>query len=287
MKSEPAQSQAAPEAHPCDDYPCYRLAFEDHDFLNADELRAVRLQIEFLKPERRLREDGVASTVVVFGSARLLSEDAARSECTRLEAELRERPSDAQLSADLAVARRRFAYARYYDEAQRFTTLVSERFQRDGRLDFVVCTGGGPGIMEAANRGAHEAGLRSIGFNIHLPREQRPNPYITPDLCFRFHYFALRKLHFLLRARALVAFPGGYGTLDELFEVLTLVQTGKSKRLPIVLVGAAFWRRAIDFDFLLAEGMIAAEDAKLFTIVDTAEEAVAAVCDFYGGVAPK
>lgn len=286
MKSEPAQTPP-PEAHPSDDNPCYRLAFEDRDFLNADELRAVRLQIEFLKPERRLREDGVASTIVVFGGARLLPEDAAHSECARLEAGLRERPSDTQLSADLAIARRKLAYARYYGEAQRFTTLVSERFQRDGRLDFVVCTGGGPGIMEAANRGAHEAGLRSIGFNIHLPREQRPNPYITPDLCFRFHYFALRKLHFLLRARALVAFPGGYGTLDELFEVLTLVQTGKSKRLPIVLVGAAFWRRAIDFDFLVAEGMIAAEDAKLFTIVDTAEEAVAAVCDFYGGVPPE
>lgn len=287
MKSEPAQTQAPPKAHPFDDNPCYRLAFEDRDFLSADELRAVRLQIEFLKPERRLREDGVASTIVVFGSARLLPEDAARSECARLEASLREQPGDAQLAADIAIARRRLAYARYYDEARRFTALVSERFQRDDRLDFVVCTGGGPGIMAAANLGAHQAGLRSIGFNIKLPREQQPNPYVTPELCFRFHYFALRKLHFLLRARALVAFPGGYGTLDELFEVLTLVQTGKSKRLPVVLVGAEFWRRVIDFDFLVAEGMIAAEDANLFTVVDTAEEAVAAVCDFYGGVAPE
>ncbi len=270
-----------------DESACLSLAFEDRDFLASEELRAVRLQLEFMKPERALRQEGIASTIVVFGSARLLPEDAARTRCADLDRRMHEDPDNTLLAAELARARRQLAYARYYEEARRFAALVSARFQREGRLDLVVCTGGGPGAMEAANRGAHEAGLRSIGFNIALPREQQPNTYVTPALCFRFHYFALRKLHFLLRARALVAFPGGFGTFDEVFEVLTLVQTGKSRRLPIVLVGAEFWRRAIDFVFLEAEGMISAEDVNLITIVETAEDALAAVCDFYGGRAPE
>ncbi|MBN8607024.1 MAG: TIGR00730 family Rossman fold protein [Caulobacterales bacterium] len=264
-----------------------RLAFEDYDFLRQDDLRGVRLQLEFLKPERRLRQEGVASTIVVFGSARLLPEEIARAECAGLEERVRQAPGDSLLVAELGRARRRLHYARYYAEARHFAELVSTRFQREGRLDFVVCTGGGPGIMEAANRGAHETGLRSIGFNIQLPHEQQANEYLSADISFRFHYFALRKMHFMLRALALVAFPGGYGTLDELFEVLTLVQTGKAKPLPIVLVGAQFWRRAIDFEFLEAEGMISADDRKLFAIVDTADAAVAAVCDFYDGKPPE
>lgn len=263
------------------------LAFEDRDFLRQDDLRGVRLQLEFLKPERRLREEGVASTVVVFGSARLVPEEIARAECARLEHCARQTPGDVSLAVELQRARRQLHYAHYYAEARHFAELVSTRFQREGRLDFVVCTGGGPGIMEAANRGARETGLRSIGFNIQLPHEQRANRYLTSELSFRFHYFALRKMHFMLRALALVAFPGGYGTLDELFEVLTLVQTGKAKPLPIVLVGAQFWRRAIDFEFLEAEGMISADDRKLFAIVDTADAAVAAVCDFYEGKPPE
>lgn len=281
------RNSAVPAPMPAGASASQRLAFEDYDFLRQDDLRGVRLQLEFLKPERRLRQEGVASTIVVFGSARLVPEDIAREEAARLEVRAKETPGDSLLVAELERARRRLHYARYYEEARRFAELVSARFQREGRLDFVVCTGGGPGIMEAANRGAHETGLRSIGFNIQLPHEQQANEYLSADLSFRFHYFALRKMHFMLRSLALVAFPGGYGTLDELFEVLTLVQTGKAKRLPIVLVGAQFWRRAIDFEFLEAEGMISAEERQLFAIVDTADAAVAAVCDFYSGEPPE
>jgi len=178
------------------------------------------------------------------------------------------------------------AQARHYEEARRFARMISTRFQQEGRRDFVVITGGGPGIMKAANRGAFEVGARSIGLNITLPHEQVPNPFISPELAFRFRYFALRKMHFLLRARGLVAFPGGYGTLDELFEVLTLVQTGKMARIPIVLVGRAFWRRVVDFDYLVEEGFVSARDVQLFTLVDTAEEIIAALKAFYGGRPP-
>lgn len=242
--------------------PSYRLAHQDTALLAEDDLRALRLQLELLKPERALRRYGISSTVVVFGSARILPPDSA---------------------PDTARARRQ---ARYLDEARRFAALVSRRFQQEGRRDFVVVTGGGPGIMEAANRGAWEVGARSIGLNITLPHEQVPNPFITPDLAFRFRYFALRKMHFAMRAKGMVAFPGGFGTLDELFEILTLVQTGKMAPIPIVLVGASFWRQAINFDFLIEEGMIAAADTALFTLVDTAEEAAAALQNFYHGRPP-
>ena len=243
------------------DNPSYRLAWEDPEFLMGDDLRAVRLQLELIKPEQQLRRHKVRSTVVVFGSARVLP------------------PAQAQTAKQIE-------YARYYEEARRFAQIVSLHFQQQERRDFVVVTGGGPGIMEAANRGAHDAGGRSIGLNITLPNEQVPNPFVTPDLCFRFRYFALRKMHFLLRAKAMVAFPGGYGTLDELFETLALVQTGKVERMPIVLFGTRFWRRAVDFEFLVEEGMISREDASLFTVVDRAEDAVAALQAFYRGVAP-
>jgi uncharacterized protein (TIGR00730 family) len=182
--------------------------------------------------------------------------------------------------------RRHLHQARYYEEARRLAHIVSSRVQREQRRDFVVVTGGGPGIMEAANRGAFEAGARSIGLNITLPHEQEPNPYISPELAFRFRYFALRKMHFLLRARTLVAFPGGYGTLDELFEVLTLVQTGKMPRIPIVLVGSEFWQRTIDFEYLVEEGFISTQDAQLFERADTAEDIVAVLAAFYGGTPP-
>lgn len=242
-----------------EDSPSYRLAHEDLDLLASDDLRAVRLQLELLKPERQLQRHNVRSTVVVLGSARLLSP---------------------------AQTRTQLAYARYYDEARRFAEIVSRRFQQEGRCDFVVVTGGGPGIMEAANRGAFDAGARSIGLNVTLPHEQQPNPFITPGLAFRFRYFALRKMHFLLRARALVAFPGGFGTLDELFEVLTLVQTGKMPRIPIVLVGSEFWSRAVNFKYLEQEGFIDAEDLQLFACVDTAEEIISVLHSFYGGRPP-
>lgn len=242
--------------------PSYRLADEDIDLLGADDLRPLRLQLELLKPERVLRQNGIRSTVVVFGSARIAA---------------------CETTPDTARAYRQ---ARYLDEARRFAALVSRRFQQEGRCDFVVVTGGGPGIMEAANRGAWEVGGRSIGLNITLPHEQAPNPFITPELAFRFRYFAIRKMHFTVRAKGMVAFPGGFGTLDELFEILTLVQTGKMTPIPIVLVGASFWRQAINFDFLIEEGMISAADAALFSLVETAEEAVAVLLDFYHGRSP-
>ena len=247
------------------DSPAYRMAQEDPAFLAQADLRPLRLQLELLKPEHALRSEGISSTIVVFGSARIASPDVAQ-----------ESPTDSR-------ARRQ---ASYYEEARRFAHLVSARFQQEGRRDFVVVTGGGPGIMEAANRGAFEVGARSVGLNITLPHEQEPNPYISPELAFRFRYFALRKMHFLLRARAMVAFPGGFGTLDELFEVLTLVQTGKMVRIPIVLVGTDFWRRVVDFDYLLEEGFISAPDLQLFTYADTAEEIVTVLETFYGGRPP-
>jgi hypothetical protein len=259
----------------------YRLAHEDMDFMASDDLRGVRLQLELRKPERELHKQGVGSTVVVFGSAHVKSPEVAQARLAELETQAANGPSDAHNPDSYALARRDLAHARYYEQARRFASLISSRFQQQKRSDFVVVTGGGPGIMEAANRGAHDVGARSIGLNITLPNEQKPNPYISPELAFRFHYFALRKMHFLLRARALVSFPGGYGTLDELFEVLTLVQTGKMPRIPIVLVGSEFWRRAIDFSYLVKEGFISSKDHQLFTVVDTAEEIVAILEDFY------
>jgi uncharacterized protein (TIGR00730 family) len=256
----------------------YRLAQDDPEFLAGDDLRPLRLQLEMLKPEHDLRAQGIDSTVVVFGSARVVPLAQAEAALADAESELRAGDASEPTTASrIAAARRQLVHAQYYEEARRFSHLVSTRFQQAGRRDFVVITGGGPGIMEAANRGAFEAGSRSIGLNITLPREQKPNPYISPELAFRFHYFALRKMHFLMRARALVAFPGGYGTLDELFDVLTLVQTGKMQRIPIVLVGRTFWRRAVDFDYLVEEGFISADDARLFTRVDAAEEILEAL----------
>lgn len=259
----------------------YRLAQEDVEFLAQDAQRSLRLQLEWLKPEQALRQHGIRSTVVVFGSARLVSSEDARASLEQLESQSTEQPDGPDLERARAAARRELARSRYYDEARRFASLISRRLQEEDRGDFVVVTGGGPGIMEAANRGAFDVGARSIGLNITLPHEQAPNPYTSPELAFQFHYFALRKMHFLLRARALVVFPGGYGTLDELFEVLTLVQTGKISPIPIVLVGNDYWRRVVDFDFLADEGFICEQDAQLFTRVDTAEEAVTALEEFY------
>ncbi len=253
--------------------PSYIPADRDVEFLQRDELRPLRLQLELLKPELIQREEGISSTIVVFGSSRLMEPARAKEVLTRAEADLKARPNDPGAKREVEVARRRLALARYYDEAREFGRLVSSTCQVNGRCDFVIVTGGGPGIMEAANRGAADAGGKSVGLNITLPHEQRPNPYITPSLCFQFRYFALRKMHFLLRAKALVAFPGGFGTLDELFETLTLLQTGKVSGITIVLVGRAFWDRLINWTMLVEEGLVSPEDLALFHYAETAREA--------------
>ncbi len=253
--------------------PSYRIAFEDFEFLAREELRPVRLQLELLKAELALQEHGIQSTIVVFGSTRIVDRETAEVALHHARQTSESLPGDATATALLRVAERRVANARYYDEARRFGALVSGECQRDGDYHCVVMTGGGPGIMEAANRGAHDIGAKSIGLNITLPFEQEPNAYITPDLCFQFHYFAIRKMHFLIRAKAMVAFPGGFGTIDELFETLTLVQTRKMKPIPIVLFGREYWSRVIDFEALAEEGSIAPEDLELFHYVETAEEA--------------
>ena len=250
----------------------YLKAYADMDFMGRKDLRAVRLQLELLKPELMLRENKIRSTIVVFGSARILSGAEAAGELQSAKENLTERPRDVELKRLVAVAEKKVELSHWYEEARRFSTLLSKAQQAGQDLEHVIVTGGGPGIMEAANRGAWECGAKSIGLNITLPHEQDPNPYITPELCFQFHYFSLRKMHFLMRAKALVAFPGGFGTLDELFETLTLVQTSKKRPLPIVLVGKTFWKRLVDFDYLAEQGMTNWGDNKLFKMVDTAEE---------------
>ncbi len=251
----------------------YKLAYTDTDFLLREELRPVRVQLELLKPELVQDEMGIESTIVVFGSARILAPDAAQAALDRAREE-----GDEQA---IKRAETRRVMSRYYEEARRFATIVATRSPGLETPVYIV-TGGGPGIMEAGNRGAFEAGSRSIGLNIVLSHEQSPNRFITPELCFRFHYFAIRKMHFLMRAIALVCFPGGFGTLDELFEVLTLVQTGKSTKRPILLFDRAFWTRLIDFDLLIDTGMIAAADLELFHFVETAEEAWDVLAAAYG-----
>jgi uncharacterized protein (TIGR00730 family) len=242
----------------------YSLAFADQKFLLREEMRPVRMQLELLKPEMIQNEQGIESTIVIFGSARIVPSDIAQ----RLLADA----ISANDETAKAIAQRHVAMSRYYEEARRFGRLVTEK-SRALETPIYVVTGGGPGIMEAGNRGAFDAGGKSIGLNIVLQHEQAPNPYITPELCFEFHYFALRKMHFLMRSVALACFPGGFGTLDEMFEALTLIQTGKSRRRPILLFGREFWTKLIDFDLLVETGMISALDLKLFRFVETAEEA--------------
>jgi uncharacterized protein (TIGR00730 family) len=256
----------------------YKLAFADERFLLREDLRPVRMQLELLKPELILQEERIAATIVMFGSARLVPMDVAE-----------QRLSEAESGNDkAAIARARMSLhmSRYYEEARQLSSLIT---QASKKLDekIVVVTGGGPGIMEAGNRGASEAGGPSIGLNIVLPHEQEPNAYITPRLCFQFHYFALRKMHFLMRSAGLVCFPGGFGTLDEMFEVLTLTQTGKVRKRPIVLVGREFWSKLINWEWLVDTGMIAAEDLQLFHLVETAEEAWAVLETALGLDAPE
>ncbi|MCB1882822.1 MAG: LOG family protein [Geminicoccaceae bacterium] len=264
--------------------PSFRLAFSDQDFLLHRDTRPVRLQLELMKPELKLREAGIESTVVVFGSARVPSPEEAEEGLAAAEAAYRQAPGDHDAGLGLARARRILERSRYYEEARRFARIVSKAGQDGGgKRRFVIVTGGGPGIMEAANRGAAEVGALSIGHNIVLPHEQAPNPYITPELCFRFHYFAVRKMHLLMRARALAVFPGGYGTMDELFETLCLMQTGKIKRrMPVLLFNEAYWRRLVDFEAMVEEGVIDRGDLDLLTFVETAEGAWDAIRRHYG-----
>jgi hypothetical protein len=262
--------------------PSSRRAHEDLGFLAHPDLRGLRLQLELLRAETILAEQGVGSTIVVFGGTRVVERTIAERRLADAEAHLAAGPADPARRRAVEVGRRVLSKARYYDEAREFARLVSSACARDGLCDFVVVTGGGPGVMEAANRGAFEAGAKSAGFTIVLPHEQEPNPYVTPALSIHFHYFAIRKMHFLLRARALVAFPGGFGTLDELFETLTLIQTRKMEPVPVVLFGREFWEKAIDLEFLVAEGTIAARDLDVVSYAETAAEAWETIARFHG-----
>jgi len=255
--------------------PAYKLAFQDMDFLLREDLRPVRFQLELLKPELLLDEADIASTFVFYGSARIPQPENA-------DALIEAAATDRQR----AIAERLKAKSVYYDEARKLARFASRVApDAEGKKQFVVCSGGGPSIMEAANRGARDEGRESIGLNIVLPHEQLPNEFVTPELSFRFHYFALRKMHFLLRARAVAVFPGGFGTFDESFELLTLVQTGKVKPLPILFFGRDYWRRVVNFEALVDEGVIAPSDLELFTFCETAEEGWACVCKHYSGMA--
>ncbi len=262
--------------------PSYKLAFSDDEFLLRDELRSVRLQLEWLKPDLIQDENGIESTVVIFGGARFLEPSVALEKCQKAENDLLASPNNSQLQAKLKAAKNVLNNSRYYDEARGLSRKITEMSNKLPGSQYVVVTGGGPGVMEAANRGAADAGGKSIGLNIVLPFEQKPNPYVTPELCFQFHYFALRKMHFLKRARGLIAYPGGFGTLDELFETLTLIQTQKIKPVPVVLMGKDYWQRLIDFDFLVEQGAIDEKDLNLFKIVETAEEAFSYLNQFWG-----
>ena len=252
----------------------YRLAFSDPEFLLRRETRGTRMQLEMLKPDLDQSEQGVENTVVVFGSARFLSPEAADKALV-----------DAQTQgnlAQIALAQRHVRNALHYEHARLFAHLVAGHSARLPLKDRIfICTGGGPGIMEAANRGAHEMGVPTVGLNITLPHEQSANPYVTPSLSFKFHYFALRKMHFMMRAKAMVAFPGGFGTLDELFEIITLVQTQKATPVPIILFGSHYWRRLINFDVMVEEGAISADDMSLLTFTDDPQEAWETIRAFY------
>lgn len=262
-------------------HPSYRLAFADDDFLMQDELRHVRLQLEYLKPQLILEQNQIKATVVVFGSARFVSRQQAEQMVAEAKTQLAQYPEALELQQKLKVAERQLKNSAYYEAAAEFSRIVTEHSQSCPDTSLMIISGGGPGVMEAANKGAYQAGGQSIGLNIVLPHEQKPNPYITPQFCFRFHYFAIRKMHFLQRARALVAFPGGFGTLDELFETLTLLQTGKANTVPVILYDKNFWSRLINFDLLVEEGLIKAEDMQLIQFVDTPEQAWQAICHCY------
>lgn len=280
-KKKPATEPAGDTAQSLS--PSYRLAFYDDDFMMREELRPVRLQLELLKPELVQQDLHIHSTVVIFGGTRIKDEASASKSLVRAEQNLLANPEDPLLQRKLKIAHRVLDKSHFYESARKLAYTITHESQVDecGPCEMVVVTGGGPGMMEAANRGALEAGGKSIGLNIVLPHEQEPNAYITPELSFQFHYFALRKMHFLMRAKALVAFPGGFGTLDELFETLTLIQTGKIAPVPVLLFGRDYWERIIDFDAIVDEGTIDIEDLELFSFVDSPEDAWAQIKAFY------
>jgi hypothetical protein len=262
------------------DHSSYRLAFADNEFLMQDELRHVRLQLEYLKPQLVLEQHNITATIVVFGSARFLSPDQAKTAIALAEKQLAAADTSQNQQA-LLRAKKQLDNSKYYTASQQFSALATRYSCCNPDCAMTIISGGGPGVMEAANRGAMDAGGDSIGLNIVLPREQQPNPYITPQFCFQFHYFAIRKMHFLQRARALVAFPGGFGTLDELFETLTLIQTKKAARVPVILYDKAFWQKLINFDMLVEEGVISASDLELIQYADTPEQAWQLILGYY------
>jgi uncharacterized protein (TIGR00730 family) len=261
--------------------PSYRVAYKDVDFLSHPRMRAARIELELQKPELIFEREKIDSTIVVFGSTRIPDPEVAAKQLEEARARLAETPNDPRRRRALARLERVAAKSQYYDLARRFAALVSSEGQRSGRYHYVVVTGGGPGIMEAANRGACDVGAKSVGLNIRLPMEQQPNPFITPELCFQFHYFAMRKFHFVLRAKALVIFPGGYGTLDELFECLTLRQTRRMQDIPIIIFGREYWKKAVNFQFLADEGAIDEADLDLFRYAETPEEAWDTIVRFH------
>ena len=282
-RDAPSSISGEPSVQQLLDSPSYRIAFHDKDFLMRNDARSIRLELEMIKPEGILRNYGVRSTVIVFGSARTLSRDRATKNLRAAESKAEMFKDDKQIQNELAHAKQNYEMSQYYELAREFGKVVTNANKKPdprGHYDYVICTGGGPGIMEAANRGAHEAGGLSIGLNIQLPYEQHPNPYITPQLCFQFHYFAIRKLHFMLRAKALVAGPGGFGTLDELFEALTLRQTQRMQEIPIILFGEQFWRKLVNFDYFVETGVIDRKDLELFHFTESAAEAWRLIRDF-------
>jgi uncharacterized protein (TIGR00730 family) len=262
--------------------PSYLPGDDDPAYAGREDERGRRLQLDYLKPELLLQAAGIRHAIVVFGSTRISEPAAAQRRLAAARTAAARAPADAELRQRVLACERLAAHSRYYQVARELGRLVAGCNADAARCHTVVMTGGGPGIMEAANRGAFEAGSRTVGLNIDLPHEQYPNPYVTPELCFRFHYFAMRKLHFLQRARALVAFPGGFGTLDELFESLTLLQSRKMAALPIVLVGEAYWRQLIDLPFMIAEGVIDPEDAELFGFAEDAPGIWEQILAWYG-----
>ena len=259
----------------------YRQAHTDPDFMGRKELRPVRLQLELLKPELIQEEQGVRSTVVVFGGTRVVEKTEAERRLEAAQSAAAAAPDDRDPQRGVRIAENVLKKAGYYDEAREFGRIVSGSCQIDETCDYVICTGGGPGIMEAANRGAFDVGAKSIGLNITLPFEQEPNSYITPSLCFEFKYFAIRKMHFLMRAKAMVAFPGGFGTMDELFEALTLIQTRRMEPIPVILFGKDYWSRLINWDLFVEEGTISPEDLELISYAETAQECWQQIKDFY------
>ena len=261
--------------------PTYEVAEEDKNFIYSDEARGVRLQLDYLKAEVKMNKQGIDNTIVVFGSARIVEFDIAMKEMKKIEKELESSPHSESLLSALKRCESMVRKSIYYDEARKFGQLVGKSGKNPEDCHVTLMTGGGPGIMEAANRGALDVGAKSIGLNIELSHEQFPNPYISPDLCFQFRYFAMRKLHFMQRAKALVVFPGGFGTMDELFEILTLIQTMKSPSIPIILLGKEYWNRVIDFQFLQEEDVIESDDLDMLTYVDNAEEAWEAIIKWH------